>query len=64
MTLRTVRVLVGATALLLLRALHRAARQPKEVLVYDGGHDMEEPYGTRVRRAAAAFLGRHLHLRR
>jgi cephalosporin-C deacetylase-like acetyl esterase len=46
------------------RALHRAARQPKEVLVYDGGHDMEEPYGTRVRRAAAAFLGRHLHLRR
>jgi len=46
------------------RALHRAARQPKQVLVYDGGHDIEEPHGARVRRAVAAFLKRHLNLRR
>jgi uncharacterized protein len=46
------------------QALHRAARRPKEVLVYNGGHDIEEPHGTRVRRAVAAFMKRHLGLRR
>jgi uncharacterized protein len=46
------------------RALHRAAGRPKEVLVYNGGHDIEEPHGTRVRRAASAFMERHLRLRR
>jgi fermentation-respiration switch protein FrsA (DUF1100 family) len=46
------------------KALHRAAREPKEVLVYDGGHDIEEPHGTRVARAASAFLQRHLQLER
>ena len=45
------------------QALHRAARPPKEVLVYNGGHDTEEPYGTRVRKAAAVFLNRYLHIR-
>jgi len=44
-------------------ALHRAARQPKQALVYDGGHDLEEPYGTRVSRASAAFLKRYLRIR-
>jgi cephalosporin-C deacetylase-like acetyl esterase len=46
------------------KALHRAARQPKTVLVYNGGHDIEEPHGTRVRRAIDAFMKRHLKLRR
>jgi cephalosporin-C deacetylase-like acetyl esterase len=46
------------------RALHRAAKQPKQVVVYNGGHDIEEPYGTRVQRAASAFMKRHLKLRR
>jgi cephalosporin-C deacetylase-like acetyl esterase len=46
------------------RALHRAAKRPKEVVVYNGGHDIEEPHGTRVRRAASAFMTRHLRLRR
>jgi cephalosporin-C deacetylase-like acetyl esterase len=53
-----------ATPIASARALHRAARQPKQVLVYNGGHDMEEPFGTRIRRAADAFLTRHLKLRR
>jgi fermentation-respiration switch protein FrsA (DUF1100 family) len=53
-----------ATPIASARALHRAARQPKEVLVYNGGHDIEEPHGTRVRRAASAFMKRHLRLRR
>jgi len=53
-----------ATPIASARALHRAAKKPKEVLVYNGGHDIEEPHGTRVRRAVAAFLGRHLKLRR
>lgn len=42
------------------QALHRAARQPKQVLVYDGGHDIEEPYRTRVFRASFAFLATQL----
>ncbi len=42
------------------QALHRAARQPKQVIVYDGGHDIEEPYRTRVFRASFAFLGKYL----
>ncbi len=53
-----------ATPIASARALHRAARQPKQVLIYNGGHDMEEPFGTRIRRASAAFLTRHLKLRR
>ncbi len=42
------------------KALHRAAKEPKQVLVYNGGHDIEEPHRTRVYRASYAFLARHL----
>lgn len=48
------------TPLVSAQALHRAARKPKEVIVYDGGHDIEEPHHTRVYRASFAFFARHL----
>jgi dipeptidyl aminopeptidase/acylaminoacyl peptidase len=53
-----------ATPIASARALHRAARKPKKVIVYNGGHDIEEPHGTRVYKAATAFLKKHLRLRR
>ena len=43
------------------QALHRAARQPKQVLIYNGGHDIEEQYRARVFGASYAFLARYLH---
>jgi dipeptidyl aminopeptidase/acylaminoacyl peptidase len=43
------------------QALHRAAKAPKQVLIFDGGHDIEEPHHTRVYRASLAFLARYLH---
>jgi len=42
------------------QALHSAAKQPRQVLVYDGGHDIEEPFRTRVFDASFAFLARYL----
>ena len=44
------------------QALHRAAREPKQVLVYDGGHDIEEPHATRIAKAVDAFLKRYLRI--
>ncbi|MFN8132819.1 MAG: acetylxylan esterase [Solirubrobacteraceae bacterium] len=41
-------------------ALQRAARAPKQVVNYDGGHDIEEPFRTKVFRDSFAFLGRAL----
>jgi dipeptidyl aminopeptidase/acylaminoacyl peptidase len=42
------------------QALHSAAKQPKQVLIYDGGHDIEEPFRTRVFDASLAFLAKYL----
>jgi uncharacterized protein len=42
------------------QALHRAAKQPKQVIVYNGGHDIEEPFRTRVFGASFKFLAKYL----
>jgi uncharacterized protein len=52
-----------ATPFVAAQALHRAAREPKQIVIYNGGHDIEEPHGARVRRAAALFFNRTLHIR-
>jgi fermentation-respiration switch protein FrsA (DUF1100 family) len=52
-----------STPLASAQALHRAARQPKQVLIFDGGHDIEEPHATRVATASAAFFRRYVRFR-
>ena len=42
------------------KALHAAAGKPKEIVIYDGGHDTEEPFHTRVYAASAAFFKKYL----
>ena len=49
-----------ATPLVAAKALHAAAGKPKEILLYDGGHDTEEPHRTRVSKASAAFFKKYL----
>lgn len=44
------------------KALHAAAGQPKEIVIYDGGHDTEEPFRARVYTASAAFFKKHLRI--
>ena len=42
------------------KALHAAAGEPKEIVIYDGGHDTEEPFHTPVYKASAAFFKKYL----
>lgn len=44
------------------QALHRAARQPKQVVIYNGGHDVEEEFRPRVFGGGFSFLAKHLRL--
>jgi hypothetical protein len=38
----------------------RAARKPKQVVIFNGGHDIEEQFRPRVFGASFALLARHL----
>jgi dipeptidyl aminopeptidase/acylaminoacyl peptidase len=49
-----------ATPLAAAKALHAAAGKPKEVVIYDGGHDTEEPHHARVYKASAMFFKKYL----
>lgn len=49
-----------ATPLAAAKALHAAAGKPKEILIYNGGHDTEEPFHTQVYKASAAFFKSYL----
>ena len=42
------------------KALHTAAGEPKEIVIYGPGHDTEEPFHANVYRASAAFLKKYL----
>ena len=45
-------------------ALQRAAKQPKQIVNYNGGHDIEEEFRPRVFGASFAFLAKYLPLQR
>jgi cephalosporin-C deacetylase-like acetyl esterase len=41
-------------------ALHNAAKQPKQVVIYNGGHDIEEEFRPRVFGGSFTFLAKYL----
>jgi uncharacterized protein len=49
-----------ATPIAAAKLLHAAAGKPKEIVIYNGGHDTEEPFHTQVYKASAAFFKKYL----